>query len=657
VHNSALRLNKPPTPTLLDPYAQVKWMFHQREAECTEVTAQTYRYARRKYLHFLKATNGQYDELAQDPRFFLVRHWEADALVRFSEWLITQDLASKTRYSLYKTVRQVMDLAYALRVIDTMVYHTPVFKGVSETSQRSAYTEDEQEVINAAVARWIGLATSVVAGYTPTGRGVPYKGAVQKPEVSSVRALTLDFTVEGVTYPSVYAAATAYKRDPSYVNKLVRKGATLVQALGLEPISVPQSDERALLWMFENEFNCDATLMVAEFRRRKLGLVCTETRFRTLFMRWGVWPSMDDRIVMPLAVELAMLTGLNVESIKDLEIDSYRPRHPLTDQPVIYYVKNRSASSTRPADKELHLPLLTFDELFMEEAAAVQVERLIGLVLTLTQSIRAVAPEAISRKLFIFEDVELSRRTGEQSIVAIDPKRKAGHWYRRFVSDEALDRTLGASFNFNISRCRPTLVTNMVLAGADMLRVQAVLNHAGLQQTLSYLDEHQLTPKFNLTIAEALSNIAGRSKGVNSTVHTPAEVISSPSKREGFAETLSGCGCYNPFNPSDEVRRLTNYKEGSVCAHWNMCLFCDRSLLTERSLPKLMLYGNRVAAALKVDGPSIRSRKALFQDVIVLVSSITETDEIFSDAVRAEAKVLATSLDDVLVDQLIYQGL
>lgn len=632
-------------------------MFYQREAECNEVTAQAYRYARGKYLDFLKETNGHYKELVSDPRFFLVKHWEADALIRFSEWLITQNLTSKTRYSLYKSVRQVMDLAYALRIIDTMVYHPPVFKGVSETNQRSAYRADEQAIVNAGVARWISLATSVVKGYTPTGSGVPYKGAVQKRTASSVRTLPLDLTVDGLTFPSVSAAAIAYRRSPSSVYKLVRTGATLVQALGLEAISVPQSDERALLWMFENEFNCDASLMLAEFRRRKITAVCTEMRFRTLFMRWGVWPFVDDRLVMPLAVELAMLTALNVESLKNLEIDSYQPRHPLTGQPVIYYVKNRAASSSRPAGKELHLPLLTFDELFMDEAAAVQVERLIGLVLTLTKDIRALAPASINRKLFIFEDVELSRRTGEQSIVAIDPKGKAGHWYRRFAIDEGFDQTLGPSFNFNIARCRPTLVTNMVLAGADILRVQAVLNHADLQQTLSYLDEHQLTPKFNLTMSEALSNIARRSAGVSEALASTDQSGLSPSKRDGFAETLSGCGCFNPFNPSDEVRRNTNYKEGSVCAHWNMCLFCDRSLLTERSLPKLILYGSRVAAALEADGPSIRSRKALFRDVVELISSITETDEIFSDAVREDAKILATSLDDVLVDQLIYQGL
>lgn len=657
MNNSAIRLNIPPTPTSSDPYAQVKWIFHQREAECSKVTANGFRYAKGKYLEFLGLTHGKTPASDLDGRFVLSAYWGVDALVRFSDWLVGQKLASKTRYSIYKAVRQVMDLAYGLRVIDAMVYRAPMFKGVSETKERSAYATDEQEIINAAVARWISLATSVVSGYSPLGKGIPYKGATKKAVVASINACNLDLNVEGVTYSSLCAAATAYKRHPSHVNKLVRKGATLPQALGLQPIFVPQSDERALLWMFENEFNCDANLMLSEFRRRKLSAVCTERRFRTLFMRWGVWPYVDDRLVLPLAVELAMITGLNVESIKDLEIDSYQPKHPLTDQAVIYYSKNRAASSTRSAGRELHLPLLGVEELYMDEKTTLEVERLIGLTLTLTREIREFAPESVKQKLFIFEDVERSRRMGEQSIVSIEPKGKAGHWYGKFSKDEGFEKIFGKNFSFNIARCRPTLATSMVLAGADIFRVQAILGHASIQRTATYLDEHRLAPAFNSTISEALSNISRRSRNVEESDGCRTGAKSPSSKREGFAETLSGCGCYDPFNPSDQVKRATQHREGSVCKHWNMCLFCDRSVVTERSLPKLIVYRNRVSVALKVDGPSIRSRKGLYKDAVELIDSIVETDEIFPQSVRDNAKVLASSLDDVLVDQLIYQGL
>ncbi|KAJ3472577.1 hypothetical protein NLI96_g13314 [Meripilus lineatus] len=175
MRDSPIRLYKPPQPTSSDPHAQIKWMFFQVEAEYDEPSAARFRWTANKYLQFVTETNASYPELESDKRFFLSRFWEPDALIRFNKWLTTQALASKTQYSVYKTVRQVMDMAYALRIIDTAVYHAPMFIGVSETAQRSAYALLEQEVINASLARWIGLANSVLNGYTPTGQGIPYR--------------------------------------------------------------------------------------------------------------------------------------------------------------------------------------------------------------------------------------------------------------------------------------------------------------------------------------------------------------------------------------------------------------------------------------------------------------------------------------------------
>ncbi|MCP3717059.1 hypothetical protein, partial [Paraburkholderia sp. CNPSo 3281] len=150
-------------------------MFYQLEAEYEPKSAARIRWAANRYLQFVTETNAFYPELMRDKRFFLSKYWEADALIRFCKWLPSQKLTSKTRYSLYKSVRQVMDMAYALRIIDSVVYHAPMFTGVSETNQRSAYRADEHEIINAAIARWVGLANSVLNGYTPTGLGIAYR--------------------------------------------------------------------------------------------------------------------------------------------------------------------------------------------------------------------------------------------------------------------------------------------------------------------------------------------------------------------------------------------------------------------------------------------------------------------------------------------------
>jgi hypothetical protein len=674
------RLRTAPVPTNVDPYAQIRWMFYQLEGESGEAVADNLRYARSKYISFLKESGAGYEDLLSGELFYLVRHWEADALIRFNGWLIQQELASKTKYSLYKSVRAVMDLAYGLRIIDTMVYHAPMFKGVSETDERAAYSDIEQGVINAALARWIGLAGKIVFGYTPTGAGVPYRvksnacivkqhSISAKPLEKNTKSLPEKLSnaaavevrgaraviIAGVSFPSISKAAEAYGVATSVANQRLRSGASLEQAFGIVPFRVAQSDDRALLWAFENVYGCDAKAMMSDFHARKIGVVCTEKRMRTLFARWGVWPYVDDRLVMPLAVELAMLTALNVESIKDLETDCFQASHPLTGQPVLYYYKLRAAGPLRSAERVLHLPLLDKEELHLDQAKMEKVARLIALILDITSKIRPNAG-AFSTKLFIFQDIELSRKSGKDMIVPIEPKGKAGHWYSRFMREECLNEILGESFRFNIARCRPTAATNLLLSGASIFQVQAVLDHKNLQTTAGYLDERRLTPVFNQTMSDALVAISSRSKAVIK-IHPILPTHTTSLAEPQFADTLSGCGCGNPHDPSEDVRKQINFKQGSVCKHWNMCLFCSQSVITQRSLPKLILYRNRVSSALQIDSVAIRFKKNLLNDVIQLIDSIISEQGIFPANVVDEAHIVAAALDDILVDQLLYQGL
>lgn len=162
---NVIQITRPPEPTLHNPYAQVVWIFFQVERENEEPTAATFRYAKNKYIEYLDETRAGYAELKENPRFYLHKHWETDTLIRFCKWLGESRLTSKTRYGIYKAVRQVMDFAHAVRLIDNVVYPPPVYKGTRETDSRSAYDEEAQEVINAALARWIGLATSMLQGY------------------------------------------------------------------------------------------------------------------------------------------------------------------------------------------------------------------------------------------------------------------------------------------------------------------------------------------------------------------------------------------------------------------------------------------------------------------------------------------------------------
>jgi hypothetical protein len=694
---NVISIIRPPEPTLLSPYAQVIWVFYQVERENEEPTAANFRYAKNKYLEYLQETHAGYPELEQNPRFYLHRYWETDALIRFHNWLQSR-LSSKTRYGIYKAVRMVMDFAYALRVIDTVVYPPPVYKGVRETEARAAYGDEAQEIINAALARWISLASGLLRGYQPTGLGVPYRGSttassltlngrqlpvseaacvygvahgvitarvkkgwtareavgldVRKAKASNVPR---EVVVEGVTFPSISAAAQAYNVEGRMVSGRLMHGYTPEQAVGLVPISVPQSDERALLWSFENEYGCDAQLMFSDYYRRKLGVVCTEKRMRTLFHRWGVWPYIDDRLIMPLATEFGMLTGLNVESLKSLETDSFQDEHGLTGEAAIVYRKPRAGSERRSEEQTLHLGVLDIEEVFLPGDVAKRVKTLFNMIRALTERIRADATPELARRLFLFVDIEATRRVGKQVVVGLDPRRKAGKWYARFKREEGLSERLGEDFSFNISRCRPTLVTNMVLAGASLLQVQTTLGHGDIQTSSIYLDEHRLQPAFNREVSDAMQRIVRRSKDQLSAAATS---VAPPSPLDiGFSETLSGCGCRDPYAPSENIRTATKHVEGTVCRFWNMCLFCDQAIVTEASLPKIIVYRQRVSSALEANSPAIQPREQLFKDVITLIDGIIKEDVIFPRQAIEKARCISAALDDVLVDQLIYQGI
>lgn len=700
MRNEPTRITRPPVPTWSDPYAQIKWMFFQVEQEFTGLSAARFSYARNKYISFVMDTNADYEDLKTDRRFYLAQHWESDALQRFAKWLIKQDLRSKTRYSLYKATRQVMHMAYGLRVIDTPIYPSPMYSGVPETKERAAYTASEQEIINAAIARWIGLADSVLLGYEKSGHGIPYRrpnppeslivngttytvdqaaeefkvkravilgrmknGFPAEAAVGIVKAentgLPRQITVEGTLFRSINKAAETFGTSSSRIRNMLRRGYSPEQSVGLAPIHVLRTDERALLWTFENEFEGNALAMYNHFLDDKKSNICSIKRLRTLFIRWGVWAHVDDRIIMPLAFELGMLTGLNPEAIKELEIDCFQLEHPLTHQPVLSYVKDRGASPTRPAEKDLHLSLLAREDHILKESSVDKVAKLIGLVLKLTDKIRPHAAEDISRRLFIFEDVELSRSTGTTAIVPIDPRGKTAVWYERFCREEGIYDIFGAKFNFSLARCRPTLATNMVLAGATLYEVQATLGHKNIQTTAGYIDQHGLEPVFNREVSEALSRIAERSKkhDVQEKEIRLHRQRKHESQDQQFYETLSGCGCNNPYDPSENVRKATRHVEGAVCRNWNMCIRCDSAIVTEKSLPKLIVYRRRVQVALDSDSPAIRSRKKLFEDICKLIDGILVEDIIFPGSVVRDAESVAATLDDSLVDHLIYQGM
>lgn len=689
------RLNRPPHPTPAEPYIQIHWVFYQVYSEMKLKASKSVIYAQGKYLEFLTDEACCYEELKRDKRFFLEKYWQLDALIRFNRWLRQQPLASKTKYQVYKSVRLVMNTAYSLSVIDNVIYNEPFDKGIRETETNTAFDADVETKISLALDKWIYLAVRVLNGYSKTGEGIPtrdgrgkykdklsldgvdYSTAVElatayglkaaivqrrlnsgysieeavkaKPKPIVESGISKEIVVEGITYPSIAKAEKAY--NLTGVSQKLKKGYSIEEAFNIRPRFSKAGSIEHGLWLFENQFDCDPEAMLLHVRNDINNSPFKMGDLSKYFLQWGVWYGITRDLVMPLAVKLIALTGLNLESVKSLTLSSYQEEHPLTGQPVITYRKSRSESNARTIDRELHIPTLEIEEYFVENKIQNDIHALIQLTIELTKPLRDLADDEIKDKLFIFEH-SMAEKKGQGDIHSLDNQHLVTGWINSFPKKNGLVDQNNESIIFNTTKFRPTIASNMVNQGADIFQVSVVLGHRNISTTARYLSEHRLTPEFNKKMSKAIEGISKRSIEHQSKEKPNRNLI-------GFEpiKTLSGCSCKDPYNPSDTIKQSTNYQEGSLCKYWNMCLLCDSSIVTESGLPKLINYKLELEESLAKNKPQIQSRKELVASTIELIEAVLQPDEIFPEAAINNAYVLASELDDIEIDQLVYQGM
>ena len=648
-----------PRATFDEPHKELDWIFGLLERE---TGSPTFSHAKKWYLRFIHETNAGYPELAENPRFFITRYWETDALIRFTSWLTKQvnTLKSKTRYSIYKNVRRAMDYAYSLGFIDQLVYHAPMFKGVRETDQRSPYSVEEQEVINTVLSKWVMHAKNLCMPYEKSGKNSP------KATKPSKKISQINITVQGKTWSSVSKAAKFYGKSLTTVCRKLKKGASPEEALGLESFKLIETNFESTLLDFESRFQCDPLEMLVVSRKDRS---YTSIQLMNFFMKIGVWPFIDRRLIMPLAAELCRLTGLNAESVASMTIDSYQPNHPLTNQPFISFKKSRSGSAARSEQKELHLSLLEQNEIFLDANIQEQVSEIIKTTLNLTSRIRPYARGDTAHRLFIYEHdgwygpVPHTKKISHIVWGAVSKEEKKDNphllcvspWTKVFSKDNGLNEVLGKEFRFNFSRFRSTMINEMVKAGLDIFNIKAAMGHQNISTTATYLSENQLDPQFDNIIKPALEKIAGQSN--KDSECTNQNTINSLTPEENFyTESLSGLGCKNAFRPSLAVRELTGHVEGTPCKFWNMCLLCEQSSITENGLPKLISYKWKLEAFTDEAKLNMYSRKELYQQIIKVIDDILKPDHHFSGEVIKNAELIALEMDDEDLDQLVYQG-
>ena len=396
-----------------------------------------------------------------------------------------------------------------------------------------------------------------------------------------------------------------------------------------------------------------------------------------------------------LIAKLAMITGLNAESVASLKIDCIKTEM-ISGKPCLQYKKLRSTGmkaltlfgeedrdlySDSPDIRDGSQSILFFDLL----PDASQVQDIVNTTIRLTSGIRKKDSSELDDRLFIYEGKTQSRDIrgfGGSNRIAIaswtnaikrdmaalmkkQAKRRDGLEGNALKAREKEIDSLMASLLINFSRFRSTLATELVLHGAPIEVVQAVLGHRHSKTTKRYLAAHKMEVGYYKEVTEALDRIKNNrnqhivhvadEQDLNDLVKTEASENSS-----GYIfETGTPLFCRNPYQPSEHIKKASKgWVDGvSTCHHWNKCLFCENVIIVDFALPKLIAYQEKLKFDQTGNADDIPGKGELLAKTISLIDKILDPESgFFDEKTVADARVRASVLSLYELDQYFYEG-
>ena len=615
-----------PSPTKDDPHRQLDWIFQDKiSLYANKDTRRNYSTALTFYKRFLKHTHNYNPLLKKDPRFYLKREWDAFALHKVKQWMDATNtmgaegyLTSHSITGIISALRQTMEHAYEHSYIKKPVINVIGPASVRETTSRTAYSTEEYERIFKIVGPLIQFSKGLLQPYIPTGLGCD---------------------------PRARTSSTGL-RDGKPIGVGWDCWMTTKDELGL----VPQDDN--LRWYFENKMNSVPLPATREnlihqdfFRAAKRNY----EGLRKLYRKWGLSSTMNTEVIMPLVVELIAETGLNVESLLSLKRDCFKEKHPLTGLPYLEYTKPRSRGR-----KELHLSLFDScrNQIGLKQGQSRVISNSIKTILKLTERLVPEAAENDRKYLFLSQR-KLRTSEGKPGRVERVSLRIAHNWLEKIVRSHDLRGDDGMPLVFNLSRFRPTKITEMVSQGYDFFDVMAIAGHASINTTLSYIDKLRWAGDFQRNIQKALSNIKENKQQYE---QRPLPIaITRTAHPNDFIFKGPVCHCKNPYDPPEVIRKQSTYHQGDACSYWNMCLQCDNVLITEMNLPKLMAFRHEIDRSL-TNLSEIPVVGELYKKMRMILDAVLTPDEVFSRVSLDWAAEVARTTEFEVLDTFISRS-
>lgn len=342
-------------------------------------------------------------------------------------------------------------------------------------------------------------------------------------------------------------------------------------------------------WLFENELNCHPVhFNTAQSPAEKAFIRIIKNSNESLteiYKKWGVVPLIGLDIIIPYILRLVQVTGLNANSLLCLDIDDYIDCHPATSRPCLRYWKERS-----DGHKEYHLDLFKAELKWLTSSQAEAVKQVFKEVVEITSTFRMdITNNNHKNRLFIYQSNAPKTHRKAFPVEGNDKRisKKVANGLTKFVEKYNLKNDKGEALTLNISRFRPTFVSEMIDNGVSLREIQLMLGHSSIQTTISYLDTHDFSSISRTKLENKLKEIHQKTINQETISFPDTEETKDDKSTKSIIFSTPLAQCSNIFDPPPFVKALPSYTPGTPCSQYNKCLSCDNVIITAKNLPEI----------------------------------------------------------------------
>jgi len=392
-------------------------------------------------------------------------------------------------------------------------------------------------------------------------------------DINSIDDISLNLMLSFKSWLSVQNVSLKYRYKVSGVDKLsqgtkrhifgaIRNTFERLIAMGLigSGLKLPENGYTKIV------LNTKKTVPYSQLERMRIVEACSE-EFELIDIKTV---HKHRQIYVPFILILAMRTGINVQPILDLTINSLQ-KSILDGRYELNLKKNRGYSSQK-------ITLNEDGDLDKTAYVSKKIVSLIERLIEISEPLRQKAPAKYSDKIFLVttQDDEVRSLTDHELWVNI----------QRFRDKYELKNDDGSPLELNVRRMRPTFAHSLLkINGGDIRHLQKSLNHKSINTTMGYLDANQedfkSSFKFNgiimqNTLAKSIPEIL--SSEIDCSIDEAEKLIAGHNQ-------MTVSTCKNPNNSPILKGDLE-----TSCTKFMACFRCQNQVITKEDSHKVFSF-------------------------------------------------------------------